>query len=71
MKSADFQSEIAPNGQIAVPPEIAAQIPPGEKIDVLLVWDISDQEAWRVTARRRFEAAYAADDSVYEELNNP
>jgi len=69
MKTADFKGKLMPNGQIAVPPEIAAQVPPGEQIQVLLQWDIGeDDPAWRAEGRRRFEAAYAADDSVYESL---
>ena len=69
MKTADFRGQITPNGYIAVPPEIASQVPPGEKIDVVLQWGISEEEvAWRAAGRRRFEAAYSADDSVYEQL---
>jgi hypothetical protein len=69
MKTADFRGELTPNGQIAVPPDIASQVPPGEQIQVVLQWGISDDDtAWRATGRRRFEAAYAADDSVYETL---
>ena len=69
MKTAGFRSELTPNGQIAVPPEIAAQVPSGEQIQVLLSWGISDEDAvWREAGRRRFEGAYAADDSVYESL---
>ena len=69
MKNADFRSELTPNGQITVPPEIAAQVPPGAQIQVVLWWGISeDDAAWREAGRKRFEAAYAADDSVYESL---
>ena len=69
MKTADFRGQITPNGHIAVPPEIASQVPPGEKIDVVLQWGISEEgTAWRAAGRRRFEAAYSADDSVYEQL---
>jgi hypothetical protein len=69
MKTADFRGEVTPNGQIAVPPEIASQVPPGEQIQVVLNWGISvDDAAWRAVGRRQFEAAYAADDSVYELL---
>lgn len=69
MKTADFRGQITPNGHIAVPPEIASQVPPGEKIDVVLQWGISEEEAaWRAAGRRRFEGAYSADDSVYEQL---
>lgn len=69
MKTADFRGEITPNGQIAVPPEIASQVPPGEKVAVVLAWGVSEEEnAWREAGRRRFESAYAPEDSVYEQL---
>jgi hypothetical protein len=69
MKTADFRGELTPNGQIAVPPEIASQVPPGEPIQVVLQWGLSmDEAAWRAAGRREFEAAYADDDSVYEVL---
>ncbi len=69
MKTADFKSEVMPNGQIAVPPEIASQVPPGEQIQVILQWGISDDDsAWRAAGRLHFEAAYAADDAIYEQL---
>jgi hypothetical protein len=69
MKTADFRGELTPNGQIAVPPEIASQVPPGEQIQVVLQWGISaDDTAWRATGLRQFEAAYADEDSIYELL---
>jgi hypothetical protein len=71
MKTADFRGELTPNGQISVPPEIASRVPPGEQSQVVLQWGISaEDDAWRAAGRRRFEAAYAADDSVYELLNH-
>jgi len=39
MKTAGFRGELTSNGQIAVPREIASQVPPGEPIRVLLQWD--------------------------------
>jgi hypothetical protein len=36
MKTADFTGELTPSGEIAVPPEIASQVPPGEQIQVIL-----------------------------------
>jgi hypothetical protein len=69
MKIIDFKGELTPGGQITVPPEIASQVPQGEKIQVVLQWGASeDDEAWRVAGRKRFEASYAPDDSVYEML---
>ncbi len=69
MKTADFRGKLTPNGQIAVPPEIAALVPLGEQVQVVLQWGIAEEDAaWRATGRHRFEAAYAADDSIYESL---
>jgi len=69
MKTADFRGEITKSGQIAVPPEIASQVPPGERIVVVLAWGVGDEESeWSEAGRRRFESAYAPDDSVYEQL---
>jgi len=69
MKTADFKGELTAEGQIAVPPEIVSQVPPGEPIRVVLQWGLSaDDAAWRTAGRRRFEAAYADDDSIYELL---
>jgi hypothetical protein len=69
METADFRGEITPNGQIAVPPEIASKIPPGQKVAVVLAWGVSEDESgWREAGRRRFESAYAPEDSVYEQL---
>jgi hypothetical protein len=69
MKTADFRGELKPNGQIGVPPEIASQVPPGEQIQVVLQWSLSeDDDVWRAAGRREYDAAYAADDSVYELL---
>ena len=69
MKTADFRGEITPTGQITVPPEIASQVPSGEKLEVQLRWGPSDDEsAWRKAGRRSLESGYGADDSVYDEL---
>ncbi len=69
MRTVDFRGELTPNGQIAVPPEIASQVPPGEQVQVVLQWGLSvDDTAWRALGRRQFETAYDADDSVYELL---
>ena len=63
MGTADFRGEITPNGQMAVPPEIASQIPPGEKVALVLAWGVSEEESGC-----RFEPAYASEDAVYEQL---
>jgi hypothetical protein len=60
MKAVEFKGTVAPDGHIAVPPEVALELP---------VWGTpNDDGAWRVAGRRQFEAAYAPEDSVYEQL---
>jgi hypothetical protein len=69
MKTVEFKATVTPNGQIRVPDEVAKQVPPGEQLQVVLVWGMSEEEsAWRAAGRRPFEAAYAPEDSVYEQL---
>jgi len=69
MQSVDFSAELTDSGQIAVPPEIAAQVPRGETIQVVLHWGMSDDDAlWRVAGRDLFGVAYDIEDSVYEDL---
>lgn len=48
MRTADFKGELTPNGHIAVPHEIASQVPPGEQIQVALQWGGSGEDTdWR------------------------
>ena len=55
MKTADFTGAITSNGQIAVPPEIASQLPAGEPIQITIQWGASEDEAaWRSAGRRQF-----------------
>jgi hypothetical protein len=70
MNVIEFEGTVTPNGQIALPAEIAGQLTPGESLHVVLQWDPSTDEdhVWRVQGRERFEAAYAPEDSIYEQL---
>lgn len=70
MKAVEFEGTVTPNGHIAVPAEIAEQLPPGEPLDIVLRWDAAADEdrVWRAQGRERFEAAYAPEDAVYEQL---
>lgn len=69
MKAVEFESTVAPGGQIALPPEAASEIPTGEQLRVVVMWEPSNLDlAWRTAGRQRFEAAYCEQDSVYEQL---
>jgi len=70
MKAVEFEGTVTPSGQITVPAEIAEKLPLGEPLRVVLQWSGSadDDGAWRAQVRNRFEAAYAREDAVYEQL---
>ncbi len=70
MKSVAFKASVAPNGQIAVPPEIARRLPSGEQLQIVVLWETAaaEDDAWRALGRQRFEAACAPEDSIYEQL---
>jgi len=67
MKSVEFEGTVGPAG-IQIPPEIARQIPSGERLRVVLSWGGPELTDWRQAGRQRFEAAYAPEDSIYEKL---
>ena len=69
MKALEFKGSVAANGQIELPPRIAQQIPAGAILQILLSWGApTSDDAWKSSGRQRFEAAYAPEDSVYEQL---
>ena len=69
MKAVEFESTMTPGGHIALPPEMVGDIPAGEQIRVVLMWEPSGQESeWQSAGRQRFESAYCAEDEVYETI---
>lgn len=69
MRAVEFESTVVSGGHIALPPEIASEIPPGEPLRVVLMWEPADLEGgWITLGRQRFEAAYSPEDDVYDSL---
>ena len=69
MRAVEFESIITPNGEIALPPEVAREIPAGEHLKVVVMWEPADVDSvWRDAGRQRFEAAYSPEDAVYDQL---
>ena len=69
MRAVEFESTVTPGGQIALPPEVASEIPPGEQLRIVVMWEPSNLDlAWRTAERQRFEAAYCPEDAVYGQL---
>jgi hypothetical protein len=69
MKAVEFESSITQEGTITLPPELTAEVPVGEQLRVVVMWEPSGSDAaWRSAGRQRFEAAYCPEDAVYEQL---
>ena len=39
MKAVEFKGTVAPDCQIAVPPEVARHIPAGEQLQIVISWE--------------------------------
>lgn len=69
MKAVEFEGTVVAGDQIALPPEIASEIPAGEPLRIVVMWGPSTFDlAWRAAGRQAFEAAYSPEDAVYEQL---
>ena len=66
MKTVEFETMMTQEGQIVLPSEFLGDIPAGQQLKVVVMWDVDS--AWRSTGRMRFEEAYCAEDIVYEQL---
>lgn len=65
MKTIAFESTVTPRGQIALPADVVEEIPAGEQLRVVVMWEPSEPNAtWRSVGRQRFEGAYCPEDAV-------
>jgi len=66
----EFRATVLPTGQIAVPSEIAAQIPAGTQLHVVLECEAAAAAAnsYRALGTKLREAAYAPEETVYDSL---
>jgi len=72
MKALEFDTQVANHDEIRVPPDVAAQIPEGSSLRLILLPDAEDADAqgWRQVSLDRFSAAYSEEDAVYEKLDD-
>jgi len=69
MRAVEFETTMNEAGQIYLPAEFAGDVPAGQQLKVVLMWDAgSVDSAWRAAGRLKFEQAYCAEDVVYEQL---
>lgn len=70
MKAVEFEAMMSQDGEIVLPSEFLGEVPAGEQLKVVVMWDASGVDAaWRATGRIGFEEAYCAEDAIYDELN--
>lgn len=69
MRAVEFETTMTQEGQIVLPAEFLGDIPEGQQLRVVVMWEAGSVDpAWRASGRRRFEEAYCAEDAVYEQL---
>ena len=69
MKAVEFETTLAADGMLTVPPSLVNEIPAGEQVRIVVMWDGARlDEDWRALVNQRLEEAYAPEDSVYERL---
>jgi hypothetical protein len=69
MKFLEFQTQIASDGTLKLPPDIAAQVPVDDRVRVVLVFGDSSEDAdWKRLTADRFLAGYSQGDNIYDTL---
>jgi hypothetical protein len=66
----EFRTTVLPNGQIAVPSEIAGQIPAGTQLHVVLECEAAAAAAssYHALGAKLRETAYAPEETAYDSL---
>jgi len=69
MKAVEFEATMSQGGEIVLPAEFLAEIPAGQQLKVVVMWETGSVDAaWRAAGRLRFEEAYSAEDVIYDQL---
>lgn len=67
MKSFEFITELHSGEPLAIPDEIASQLPANAKAKVILLFeDDSEDDLWRRSAYEEFMKEDSSEDSVYD-----
>jgi hypothetical protein len=68
MKAMEFDAQLTSGDRIQVPLAVACELPESAHFRVIVLWEPGEDEEWRKLTSERFLAAYAPEDSVYEQL---
>lgn len=72
MKALEFGTHINPDNTLTVPPEVAAQVQPGQAVRILLLVAEPDEEDadWKRLTAEQFFNGYAESDAIYDQLSS-
>jgi hypothetical protein len=69
MKAVEFLTRVDVNNSLDVPPDVAAQLPRGQEVRVIvLVPEPEEDQEWSRLAADRFLAGYDDSDAIYDRL---
>jgi len=70
MKALEFEAQVNPDHTLAIPTSIAAEIPSGKPVRILiLVPDSSEDAEWERLTAEQFLKGYADSDAIYDQLS--
>jgi hypothetical protein len=69
MEAFEFQTQMQEGDSLAVPPEVAKQLPRQAPLRVIvLVGDKDEERAWIRFGNEQFLKGYAESDAIYDDL---
>ena len=68
MRTIEFQTQLRPDKTLAVPDDVAVNIPVGQNIRVVVLLEGPTDVDWEGLATAEFGPGYADADSVYDDL---
>ncbi|MGH7172170.1 MAG: hypothetical protein ACRELG_17990 [Gemmataceae bacterium] len=70
MKALEFETQVNPDHTLPIPASIAAEIPSGQTVRILvLVPDSSEDADWARLTAEQFLKGYADSDAIYDQLS--
>ncbi len=70
MKALEFRASVNPDNTLTVPSEIAAQVPPGLAVRVLMLLpEAEDNKEWAELTAEQFLQGYSESDRIYDPLS--
>ena len=72
MHAVEFRTRVNTDRTLTVPPAVAAALPPGRPVRVLLlIGEEGEREdaAWEAAAAAEFAAGYADGDAIYDQFS--